>query len=46
MTPRQRLRAWRGAAWAAALLALGTVFAAYLNPHLVADLAGRVWACF
>jgi hypothetical protein len=27
-------------------VALGLVFAAYLNPHLVADLAGRVWACF
>ena len=27
-------------------VALGLVFSAYLNPHLVADLAGRVWACF
>ncbi len=36
----------RGAAWAAALLALGAVFAAYLDPHLVVDLANRVWACF
>jgi hypothetical protein len=33
-------------AWAAALLARAAVFAAYLNPHLVVDLAGRVWACF
>lgn len=30
----------------AALLALGAVFAAYLNPHLAVDLANRVWACF
>lgn len=27
-------------------VALGLVFSAYLNPHLVVDLAGRVWACF
>lgn len=26
--------------------ALAGVFAAYLNPHLVVDLASRVWACF
>jgi hypothetical protein len=26
--------------------ALAAVFAAYLNPHLVVDLANRVWACF
>jgi hypothetical protein len=32
-----------GSAVAAALAA---VFAAYLNPHLVVDLANRVWACF
>ena len=38
---------WRRlAAWLAAALALGAVFAAYLNPHLVVDLANRVWACF
>ena len=43
---RGRRLAWRALAGAAALLALGSVFAAYLNPHLVADLAGRVWACF
>ena len=33
-----------GAASALALLA--AVFAAYLNPHTVMDLATRVWACF
>ena len=38
---------WRRlTAWLAAALALGAVFAAYLNPHLVVDLANRVWACF
>ena len=36
----------RAALWATALLALGLVFAAYLDPHTVVDLAGRVWACF
>lgn len=39
-------RARRLLAWAACALALGAVFAAYLSPHLVADLANRVWACF
>jgi hypothetical protein len=29
-----------------AALALAAVFAAYLNPHTVVDLANRVWACF
>jgi hypothetical protein len=33
--------------WAvAAALALAGVFAAYLNPHLMVDLANRIWACF
>ena len=36
----------RRLAWGAALLALAAVFAAYHSPHLVADLANRVWACF
>jgi hypothetical protein len=40
------MRARRVAAYAAAALALGAVFSAYLNPHLVMDLATRVWACF
>ena len=39
-----RLR--RPLAWAAALVVLATVFAAYLSPHLVVDLASRLWACF
>ncbi len=33
-------------AGAAALALLGAVFAAYLDPHAVVDLANRVWACF
>lgn len=33
---------WRGAS----LLALGLVFAAYLQPDLVFDLANLLWSCF
>jgi hypothetical protein len=33
-------------AWLAAAVVLALVFAAYLSPHLVVDLANRVWACF
>ena len=40
MTTRRTL------AWTVAALALAAVFAAYLDPHLVVDLANRVWACF
>ena len=29
-----------------ATLALAGVFMAYLNPHVVVDLANRIWACF
>lgn len=37
---------WRKAlAWAAAAMALGLVFIAYRDPHLMVDLAARVWAC-
>ena len=39
-------RAARLLAWTAAAAALALVFALYLNPHLVVDLATRVWACF
>jgi len=43
----RRATPWRRVAvYAAAALALGAVFAAYLSPHLVMDLATRVWACF
>ena len=33
-------------AWLTAAAVLALVFAAYLSPHLVVDLANRVWACF
>ena len=33
-------------AWAAVLSVLALVFTAYLSPHLVVDLASRVWSCF
>ena len=33
-------------AWSAIALALAAVFAAWLNPHLVRDLASAVWSCF
>jgi hypothetical protein len=36
----------RAGVWAVAAAALAAVFAAYLNPHLMVDLANRVWACF
>ncbi len=36
----------RGAAWAAAAVALLLVFAAYLRPDLVMTLANQLWACF
>ncbi|MBE7416178.1 MAG: hypothetical protein HS128_00280 [Ideonella sp.] len=39
-------RRWRLAAWLLAVLALAAVFAAYFSPHLMADLANRIWACF
>src|SRR6185295_12914635 len=29
-----------------AVLVLAGVFMAYLNPHLMVDLANRIWACF
>jgi hypothetical protein len=40
-------RPWRRVlAWTAAAAALVLVFAAYRNPHLVAELANQLWACF
>jgi hypothetical protein len=32
--------------WASVAAALAAVFMAYLNPHVVVDLANRVWSCF
>ncbi len=38
---------WHLAAlWLLAASVLALVFTAYLSPHLVVDLANRVWACF
>lgn len=36
----------RALSWVAAALALAAVFAAWMNPHLMVDLANAVWACF
>lgn len=33
-------------AWAATLVVLGAVFAAYLRPDLMRDLADFAWSCF
>ncbi|MBI5716807.1 MAG: hypothetical protein HZC37_03875 [Burkholderiales bacterium] len=45
MTPRARRRLhWAGAL--AVLAALGAVSLSYLDPHLMLDLADRLWACF
>lgn len=40
LRPRQLLT------WTAIVLVLGAVFTAYLSPHVVVDLATRVWSCF
>jgi hypothetical protein len=38
---------WQSALlWAAIAGALAAVFTAYLSPHLMVDLANRVWSCF
>ncbi len=42
MTPRARALL----TWATVGTVLAAVFAAYLNPHVVVDLATRVWSCF
>ena len=33
-------------AWTGALLALGAVFAAYLQPDMMFGLATQIWNCF
>lgn len=44
---RNRLSRLPSLLWGAAAAALlAAVFAAYLNPHTVMDLANRVWSCF
>ena len=43
----QVMRRWiRLLIWPLVGLALAGVFMAYLNPHLAADLATRLWGCF
>jgi hypothetical protein len=44
--PKPLRHALLALAWGTGAVALGGVFMAYLNPHLMADLANRVWACF
>lgn len=44
MGDTRRLRACL-LAWVVAAVLLAAVFSAYLSPHLVVDLASRVWAC-
>ena len=39
-------KARRLLAWAAAGAALLAVSLAYLNPHVIVDLANKVWSCF
>lgn len=36
----------RAATWAAVVVALAAVFAAYLNPDLALSVATQVWNCF
>lgn len=36
----------RSLAWAAAIVVLAAVFAAYLRPDLAMTLANQLWACF
>lgn len=36
----------RALAFSAGALALAAVFMAYLDPHLMRELASRAWACF
>ena len=40
----QRARRWLF--WAGALATLAAVSVSYLNPHLMLELADRLWACF
>lgn len=39
-------RGWTWTGWVLAAVALGGVFASYLNPHFMVDLANQVWSCF
>jgi hypothetical protein len=39
-------KAGRVLLWSAVVAALAAVSMAYLNPHVVVDLANKVWSCF
>ena len=39
-------RVRRYAAWLVTAAVLAAVFAAYLNPHRVVELANLLWSCF
>ena len=43
--PRRASRLRRALAWAAVLLVLGGVFAAYQQPEFVAEMARQAWTC-
>ena len=46
-TPSPRSRRFRSLLlWLLVFVALLLVARAYLSPHLVVDLANRVWSCF
>jgi|GEM_PF-727928 hypothetical protein len=44
--PKRRISLTRWAAYAAALVALLTVFSLYLQPEFMVSLADQFWACF
>jgi hypothetical protein len=44
--PKRRISLPRWAAYAAALVALLTVFSLYLQPEFMVSLADQFWACF
>lgn len=44
-TPVAR-RLGRAALWVAGVAVLALVALAYLNPHLMLDIADQLWACF
>ncbi len=45
-TPNSRARIKLLAAWAAVLAVLAAVFASYLQPARVVELANLMWSCF
>lgn len=40
-------RLWlRALLWALSCAVLGAVFMAYQSPHMMVDVAARIWSCF